>query len=193
MQSLIKRLLTTTVAYQLGDIVSKVFAVALLPVYTHHLTRADYGTAELILTTIILSSIVLRLGLGEAFVRFHYLDADPERRRTLARTAIGTLLAITTVAALLVAVFADPVSRALLDPRTHHAARVGRAFRPLLGIAHFSEQVARRRVGQVFRRFDVVLAPTTAQPHCAQAIRPEKAKSCFLRLALLANRPSSTP
>jgi amidase len=54
--------------------------------------------------------------------------------------------------------------RSLLDPRTHHAARVGRAFRPLLGIAHFSEQVARRRVGQVFRRYDVVLAPTTAQP-----------------------------
>jgi len=54
--------------------------------------------------------------------------------------------------------------RTLLDPRTHHAARLGRAFRPLLGLAHFSEQVARRRIGQVFRSFDVVLAPTTAQP-----------------------------
>ncbi len=52
----------------------------------------------------------------------------------------------------------------LLDPRTHHARRLGRAFRPLLGLAHFAEEVARRRVGQVFRRFDVVLAPTTAQP-----------------------------
>jgi amidase len=51
-----------------------------------------------------------------------------------------------------------------LDPRTRHAARLGRAFRPLLGLAHLAEKVARRRVGSVFGRFDVILAPTTAQP-----------------------------
>jgi len=54
--------------------------------------------------------------------------------------------------------------RSRLDPRTHHAARLGRAFRPLLGPAHLAEKVARRRIGKVFRRFDVILAPTTAQP-----------------------------
>jgi amidase len=54
--------------------------------------------------------------------------------------------------------------RELLDPRTHHAARLGRAFRPLLGVAHLAEKVARLRVGSVHRRFDVILAPTTAQP-----------------------------
>src|SRR6187401_3049246 len=91
MTSYLRRLLRTGAAYQLADAVSKVVALALLPIYTRHLTRADYGTAELILTTIILLSIVLRLGLGEAFVRFHYLDADPARRRALARTATGTL------------------------------------------------------------------------------------------------------
>ena len=124
MTSYLRRLLRTGAAYQLADAVSKVVALALLPVYTRHLTRADYGTAELLLTTIILVSIVLRLGLGEAFVRFHYLDADPERRRRLARTATGTLLVITTLAAALVAIFAEPVSQLLLgigaagrDPR----------------------------------------------------------------------------
>jgi amidase len=54
--------------------------------------------------------------------------------------------------------------RAVLDPRTHHAARLGFAFRPLLGFAHLAEKVARRRVGNLYRRFDVILAPTTAQP-----------------------------
>lgn len=125
MTSYLRRLLRTGAAYQLADAVSKVVALALLPVYTRHLTRADYGTAELILTTIILSSIVLRLGLGEAFVRFHYLDADPERRRKLARTAIGTLLAITTVAALLVVAFAAPVSRVLLGTEQADVVRAG--------------------------------------------------------------------
>src|ERR1700761_9574947 len=128
MTGYLKRLLTTGAAYQVADAVSKLIALALLPVYTRHLTRADYGTAELLLTTIILFSIIVRAGLGEAFVRFHYLDADPERRRHLARTATGTLLAITTVAALLVAVFAGPVSRALLgseQPDVVRAAALG--------------------------------------------------------------------
>src|ERR671918_72407 len=100
MTSYLRRLLRTGVAYQLSDAVSKVLALALLPLYMAHLTRADYGTAELLLTTIILVSIILRLGLGEAFVRFHFLDADPERRRRLARTATGTLFIVTTVAAI---------------------------------------------------------------------------------------------
>ena len=128
MTSYLRRLLRTGAAYQLADAVSKVVALALLPVYTRHLTPADYGTAELMLTTIILASIVLRLGLGEAFVRFHYLDADPERRRRLARTATGTLAVVTTVAAVAVALAAEPISRALLDssqPDVVRAAALG--------------------------------------------------------------------
>jgi O-antigen/teichoic acid export membrane protein len=110
----LRRLLTTGAAYQVADVVSKFIALALLPVYTRHLTRADYGTAELLVTTVILVSIVARLGIGEAFVRFHFLDADEDRRRVLARTATGVLLAVTTVLALLVAAFAGPLSDALL-------------------------------------------------------------------------------
>lgn len=128
MTSYLRRLLRTGAAYQLADAVSKVVALVLLPVYTHHLTRADYGTAELLLTTIILVSIVLRLGLGEAFVRFHFLDADPLRRRQLARTATGTLFAVTTLAAIAIAIAAEPVSRALLGeshPAEIRAAALG--------------------------------------------------------------------
>jgi len=110
----LRRLLTAGAAYQLSSAVSALLALALLPVYTRHLSRDDYGTAELLLTTIILVSIVVRLGLGEALLRFHFIDADPLRRRTLARTATGTLAILTTLVAALVAIFAAPVSRALL-------------------------------------------------------------------------------
>src|SRR4051812_40376089 len=128
MTSYLRRLLRAGAAYQLADAVSKVVALALLPVYTNHLTPADYGTAELLLTTIILVSIVLRLGLGEALVRFHFFDTDPERRRALARTATGTLFAVTTVAAALAALLAGPISDALLqihDPAVIRAAALG--------------------------------------------------------------------
>jgi len=52
----------------------------------------------------------------------------------------------------------------LLDPRSRASAHLGKALRPLLGLSRFAEQIARRRIGSIFRRFDVVLAPTTAQP-----------------------------
>src|SRR5688572_31708153 len=62
------------------------------------------------------SNLVCRLLLEKkkTIMRFHYLDADPERRRRLARTATETLLAFTTVAAALIAILASPVSLALL-------------------------------------------------------------------------------
>jgi amidase len=52
----------------------------------------------------------------------------------------------------------------LLDGRTHGNARMGRLFAPLLGLARALEAPLQRQVGRVFRRVDVVLAPTTAQP-----------------------------
>jgi len=52
----------------------------------------------------------------------------------------------------------------LLDRRTHGNARMGRLFKPLLGLARALEAPLQRQVGRVFQRVDVVLAPTTAQP-----------------------------
>jgi O-antigen/teichoic acid export membrane protein len=77
---------------------------------------------------VILVSIVARLGVGEALVRFHFLDADLERRRALARTATGVLLAVTTVLAGAVAIFAAPLSDWLLgssQPAVMRATALG--------------------------------------------------------------------
>jgi O-antigen/teichoic acid export membrane protein len=128
MTGYLKRLLTTGAAYQVADATSKLIALALLPIYTRHLSRADYGTAELLLTTIILVSIVVRAGLVEAFVRFHFLDADEQRRRELARTATVSLVILTTVVAALAALFAEPLSRLILGsshPDELRAAALG--------------------------------------------------------------------
>ena len=53
----------------------------------------------------------------------------------------------------------------LLDPRTRHNVAMGRWLGgPLLGLARALERPLQAQVGRVFRRADVVLAPTTAQP-----------------------------
>lgn len=54
---------------------------------------------------------------------------------------------------------------ALLDPRTRAAARTGRLLGgPVLRAARAAEGPLRRHVGRIFRRYDVLLTPTTATP-----------------------------
>lgn len=117
MHGLLQRLLKTTAAYQIGDVVSKLFAVVLLPVYTGHVVASQYGVAELLMTAIILVSILVRLGIGEAFLRYHYADEDQERRDALARRATGFLLVATTLAAIPLALLAAPLSQVVIDQR----------------------------------------------------------------------------
>jgi O-antigen/teichoic acid export membrane protein len=112
-----RRLARTGAAYQVGEALAKGVAVLLLPVYTRHLTEADYGTADLLLTLVILVSIVVRLGLVEAFVRFYFVDADPRRRERVSRAATGAVLATTTAVAVPAAVFAGPLSELVLGRR----------------------------------------------------------------------------
>jgi O-antigen/teichoic acid export membrane protein len=124
----LKRLVTTGAAYQFGDILAKAIALLTLPLYTHHLSPAAYGAAETLLTAVILSSILLRVGVGEAFIRFYFDDEDSERRARIARTATATVAWTTTLAALLAAAFAGEISRLLLsfyDPELIYCAVLG--------------------------------------------------------------------
>jgi O-antigen/teichoic acid export membrane protein len=110
----LKRLVTTGAAYQASDLASKGLAVFTLPLYTRHLTRAEYGAAETLLTAVILCSIVLRLGVGEAFVRFYFDDENRQRRDRIAAATVLFVAATTTLAAILALIFAQPLSRAVL-------------------------------------------------------------------------------
>jgi O-antigen/teichoic acid export membrane protein len=111
----LKRLVTTGAAYQFGDIVAKGLALLTLPLYTHHLSPAAYGAAETLLTAVILASILLRAGVGEAFIRFYFDDGDEGRRRRIARSATAFVALTTTPAALLCIVFAGQISELVLD------------------------------------------------------------------------------
>jgi O-antigen/teichoic acid export membrane protein len=110
----LRRLLTTGAAYQAAEIVAKGIAVFTLPLYTRHVSTAGYGAYSTLLTSVILASIVLRLGVGEAFVRFYFDDEDQERRTRIARTATATVAWTTTLAALAALALAGPLSRLIL-------------------------------------------------------------------------------
>ena len=132
----LRRLASTGASYTASSVISKLFAVALLPVYTRHLTRADYGAAEVLLATVVALSIVFRLGIVEALLRFYYERGGEEQgaeeqgaeeqggrsasrtaglwRDDVVRTAVSFLFIAVTVGALLVAAAAEPLSEGLL-------------------------------------------------------------------------------
>jgi O-antigen/teichoic acid export membrane protein len=124
----LKRLLTTGAAYQFGDILAKAIALLTIPLYTRYVSRSGYGAANALLTAVILASILLRLGVGEAFIRFYFDDADPARRRRIARTATAAVAWTTTLCSALALAFAGPLSRLILgfhDPLLLDCAIVG--------------------------------------------------------------------
>jgi O-antigen/teichoic acid export membrane protein len=118
----LRRLATTGAAYTAASILSKVIAVALLPLYTRYLTPADYGAAEVMFAAVVSASIVVRLGLIEAVLRFYYRD-DEDPDRAVAATFAG-LFWFATAGALIALPFATPISEALLKHPAPDLARI---------------------------------------------------------------------
>jgi O-antigen/teichoic acid export membrane protein len=108
------RLVRSLAAYQLADVVSKFIAVLLLPVYTRYVSPAGYGVVELLANLVIFVSIVVRFGMIEAFIRYYFSDEDEARRNDLARRTALFLLIATTIAAIVLAALAAPLSRLVL-------------------------------------------------------------------------------
>jgi O-antigen/teichoic acid export membrane protein len=119
----LRRLATTGAAYTAASILSKVIAVALLPLYTRYLTTADYGAAEVMFASVVAASIVVRFGLIEAVLRFYYKDGeDPDR---VVASSFAALFWFSTLGALVALPFATPLSEALLDPSAADSLSIG--------------------------------------------------------------------
>ncbi len=118
----LRRLATTGAAYTASSILSKLIAVVLLPLYTRYLTPADYGAAEVMIAAVIATSIVIRLGIIEALMRFYYLPEEDSDE--VVRTGFASLFLTATAGAALAMAFAGPISEALLDRPDATLARI---------------------------------------------------------------------
>jgi len=112
----LRRLATTGAAYTAASIFSKLIAVALLPLYTRYLTTTDYGAAEVMFAAVVSASILVRLGLIEALLRFYYKDGEDPA--AVVKSTFAGLFWFATIGALLALPFATPIAEALLDPKT---------------------------------------------------------------------------
>ena len=122
MTGYLRRLATTGAAYTASSVISKLIAVALLPLYTAYLTPADYGAAEVLIVAVIAASIVIRLGIIEALLRFYYeRDEDPDR---VVKTGFASLFWTTTLGLAIALPLAEPISQLLLDRSDPELVRI---------------------------------------------------------------------
>ncbi len=111
MSGYLRRLASTGAAYTAASILSKLFAVALLPLYTRFISPDGFGQAELMFAGVVAASIVIRLGVIEALLRFYYkADENPDQ---VVATSFAALFWAGTAAALILFPFAGAIADAL--------------------------------------------------------------------------------
>jgi O-antigen/teichoic acid export membrane protein len=127
LSSELKRLGRHSLVYGVGGLVSRILGVLLLPLYTHYLTRADYGAIETLIALTAVLVIVLRAGISSAFFRFYFDARNDKERVVVVRTSFW--FTMTTATAGLIAGFAlaAPIAHALngMTPGLVRAAFVG--------------------------------------------------------------------
>lgn len=108
----LKRLTRTGAAYTASSVLAKLIALFTLPLYTKYVGPAGFGQAEVIATTVIVLSILFRLGAIEAFLRFFFLDEYP--RRKVVQTGFWVLMISSTVGVAICFALAGPMATLLL-------------------------------------------------------------------------------
>ncbi|MGK2878989.1 MAG: lipopolysaccharide biosynthesis protein [Solirubrobacterales bacterium] len=109
----LKRLARTGTAYTASSVLAKLIALFTLPIYTKYISPSEFGQVEIIATTVIVLSILFRLGAIEALLRFYFLN-DKYDPRQVVRTGFWGLTITTTVGVLICFALAGPLASLLL-------------------------------------------------------------------------------
>lgn len=97
-------LIKNTFLYLIGNVVNRIGAFLLLPIYTTHLSVSDYGILELVYSTISVLSVFLGAGLAHTTLRFYFNNDDQNYRNSVITTnAIITIIISSIFACILVA------------------------------------------------------------------------------------------
>jgi O-antigen/teichoic acid export membrane protein len=108
----LKRLAKTGTAYTASSVLAKLIALFTLPIYTKYISPSGFGQVEVIATTVIVLSILFRLGAIEALLRFYFLDKYEPRE--VVRTGFWGLTITTTIGVILCFALSGPLASLLL-------------------------------------------------------------------------------
>lgn len=91
-KSFTSRLASDSAIYGLGNIISKMVSVFLVPIYTRVFSRADYGLVAIAGVLFSLLSIFLNLGTSSALFRYYNQAADDDERKSYVTSSVVLLL-----------------------------------------------------------------------------------------------------
>lgn len=86
-----KKLFNNVIIFALGNLGSKIISFLLVPLYTHYLTQGEYGTADLVLTTVSMLIPVVSAAMHEAVLRFA-IDRSSTRRNIITNSLVISLV-----------------------------------------------------------------------------------------------------
>ena len=76
----IKSLGKQSLVYGIGHILARLVTFLLLPLYTNVFTASEYGVVALFYTFLSFMNVIMRYGLGAAFLKFYVPASDNERK-----------------------------------------------------------------------------------------------------------------
>lgn len=96
--------------YAVGNVINRIGAFLLLPIYTNYLTVAEYGTLELFYSTAILVGGLVSTGFAHATLRFYFEYDELRERNQVVITNLAASMLITVLGVSVIALFAEPIS-----------------------------------------------------------------------------------
>jgi O-antigen/teichoic acid export membrane protein len=109
----IKRLVSQSLIYGLGGLISRFLSVLLLPLYTSYLHGRDYGRVETLTALSAVLVVVLRLGISSAFFRYYFDSSDVVYRVRVVRTSFWFTMGSATLGLAAGWIAAQPIADAL--------------------------------------------------------------------------------
>jgi O-antigen/teichoic acid export membrane protein len=98
----LKRLFRHGGVYLLGNVLNRVGAFLLLPIYTNYLTVAEYGALEMLYSTVAVVSVLVSAGLAHTTLRFFFEHEDARERNVVVATNLAVILLLAFAGALIV-------------------------------------------------------------------------------------------
>jgi len=96
--------------YAVGNIINRLGAFLLLPVYTNYLTVGEYGRLELFYVVMSIASGFLAIGMAHATLRFYFEYEDQKDRHVSVSTNFIGSFVVTSLGIIVLAFFSENIS-----------------------------------------------------------------------------------
>ena len=101
--------------YFIGQALSRAVGFFMIPLYTHYISPANYGSMEMIEIIAGAIGMILAMGVGDSMPRFYYEEKDQESRNKVVSTIILGLSIINIPLVLIFLLFSKFLSIVILD------------------------------------------------------------------------------